>query len=74
MLTVTMSFFLDQVDRTKFTLQHSRRQVWGLASPEPWPQLRTGGAAGEALLYAYLALHNGEEHRAERAAALLARG
>ena len=27
-----------------------------------------GGAAGEALLHAYLALHNGDEHQAERAA------
>jgi len=30
-----------------------------------------GGVAGEALLHAYLFLHNGDEQRAERAAALL---
>ena len=29
------------------------------------------GAAGEALLHAYLTLHNGDEHQAERAATLL---
>ena len=29
------------------------------------------GAAGEAILHAYLALHNGDEHQAERAATLL---
>lgn len=35
-----------------------------------YPSL-SGGAAGEALLHAYLALHNGDEHQVERAAALL---
>jgi hypothetical protein len=35
-----------------------------------YPSL-AGGAAGEALFHAYLALHNGDEHQAERAAALL---
>jgi len=35
-----------------------------------YPSL-AGGAAGEAVLHAYLALHNGDEHQAERAAALL---
>jgi hypothetical protein len=35
-----------------------------------YPSL-SGGAAGEALLHAYLALHNGDEHQADLAAALL---
>ena len=35
-----------------------------------FPSLASG-AAGEALLHAYLALHNGDEHQAERAATLL---
>ncbi len=38
----------------------------GLRSPS-----LAGGAAGEAILHTYLALHNGDEHQAERAAALL---
>ena len=43
--------------------------------PPPADDLRfpslSGGAAGEAVLHAYLALHNGNEDRADRAAALL---
>ncbi len=35
-----------------------------------YPSL-AGGAAGEAVLHAYRALHNGDEHQAERAATLL---
>jgi hypothetical protein len=35
-----------------------------------YPSL-SGGAAGEAVFHAYLALHNGDEHRAEHAATLL---
>ena len=40
------------------------------ADDRRYPSL-AGGAAGEAILHAYLALHNGDEHQAERAATLL---
>jgi len=40
-------------------------------APEPRHPSLAGGAAGEALLHAYLFFHSGDEQRAERAAALL---
>lgn len=42
------------------------------ADDRRYPSL-SGGAAGEAILHAYLALHNGDEHQADRAATLLER-
>lgn len=57
------------------SLQAVEDIVRALESYTPADDLRhlslAGGAAGEALLHAYLALHNGDEHQAERAAALL---
>src|SRR3982751_1398270 len=38
---------------------------------DPRSPSRASGGAGEALLHAYLALHNGDEHQAERAATRL---
>jgi len=59
--------------RSMQAVEDIARALESYTPPADDPQFPSlaGGAAGEALLHAYLALHNGEEHQAERAATLL---